>query len=324
LYLFCRSSPSRVVGGRWLRQVRQVSHSRQNRHNVTSPLPHSTNRHSSGQSRADFEPHVELRRSSRLINSLPRSDYSITERWSYGVDVYETRCDTADFKSGDADKAATAPYTKRARTSSHDRKKRKSHSISNSTDECVAYYTRSRTALKSTESVCEHIPTSLKVQTLTTLSVTQDVPDTPTQQLPLNHSEGGLLPLEDRDFAYSPFSSSTVTELLDSDYSVYSPTTTRRKGKKRKRSSHRSLSSRKNNCLLNLEECRKKFKIDPHGKDFIDTFKDTFESRIPKQETEKVDQATASFNSCAYSLRNRNHRDLGPSTSTVICDNTGN
>ncbi|XP_063829327.1 E3 ubiquitin-protein ligase TRIP12 [Ostrinia nubilalis] len=316
------SSPSRVVGGRWLRQVRQVSRSRRNRHNVTSPLPRSTSRHSSSRSRADNEAqaHVELRRSSRLINSLPRSDYSITERWSYGADVYETRCDTADYKSGDTDKSTANLYPKRGRTSSHDRKKRKSHSIStNSTDECVAYCTRSRTALKSTESACEQTPTSLKVQTLSQISVNQDATATSTQQSQLN-SEGGLLPLEDRDFAYSPFSSSTVTELLDSDYSVYSPTASRRKGKKRKRSSHRSLSSRK--CLDNLEDCRKKFKIDSHSKELEDPSKDApVDSRI-KQETDKVDHATASQASCAYLLRNRYNRDLGPSTSTVIRDNS--
>lgn len=311
-----------------MRQVRQVSHSR-NRHHVTSPLPRCTSRHSSSRSRAD-EPqaHVELRRSSRLINSLPRSDYSITERWSYGADVYETRCDTTHFKSGDTDKSPASLYPKRGRTSSHDRKKRKSHSISNnSTEECVAYCTRSRTALKSTESACEPISNNLKVQSLSQLSIQQDATATATstQQAPLNHSEGGLLPLEDRDFAYSPFSSSTVTELLDSDYSVYSPTASRRKGKKRKRSSHRSLSNRKSNCLINFDECRKRFKIDPHNKEFEDPNKDTLvDSRIPKQETEKVDQASASQASCAYLLRNRYNRDLGPSTSTVTRDNTGN
>ncbi|CAH0406076.1 unnamed protein product [Chilo suppressalis] len=315
------SSPSRVVGGRWLRQVRQVSHSRRNRRNVTSPLPRSTSRHSSGHADNEPHPHVELRRSSRLVNSLPRSDYSITERWSYGADVYETRCDTAHFKSGDVDNHSS--YTKRGRTSSHDRKKRKSHSISNSTEECVAYCTRSRTALKSTESACEPFPNNLKVQTLPQLSVNQET-DNSIPQLPLNHSEGGLLPLEDRDFAYSPFSSSTVTELLDSDYSVYSPTASRRKGKKRKRSSHRSLSSRKSSsCLLNLEECKKKFKIDPYSKDLPDTSREALgEARILKQETDIVDQGTASQSACAYSLRNRNLRDLGSSTSTVICDNS--
>ncbi|CAH0747219.1 unnamed protein product [Diatraea saccharalis] len=318
------SSPSRVVGGRWLRQVRQVSHSRRNRRNVTSPLPRSTIRYSSGHADNEPHPHTELRRSSRLVNSLPRSDYSITERWSYGADVYETRCDTVDFKSGDTEKSNLSSYTKRGRTSLHDRKKRKSHSISNGTEECIAYCTRSRTALKSTESACELLPDSLKEQTLSQTLVNQEAIDTSAQQLPLNHSEGGLLPLEDRDFAYSPFSSSTVTELLDSDYSVYSPTATRRKGKKRKRSSHRSLSSRKNSsCLLNLEECKKKFKIDPYSKDLSDNSKEALgDTRIPKQETEKVDQATASQGACAYSLRNRNLRDLGSSTSTVICDSS--
>ncbi|KAL4705000.1 hypothetical protein ACJJTC_009788 [Scirpophaga incertulas] len=153
-----------------------------------------------------------------------------------------------------------------------------------------------------------------------TYQATQVNTDSSPQQLPVNHSEG-LLPLEDRDFAYSPFSSSTVTELLDSDYSVYSPTTNRRKGKKRKRSSHRSLSSRKSSCLLNIEECRKKFKIDTQ-KDCVDTIRDSLvESRYPKQEPEKEDES-GSLTSCAYSLRNRNLRDLGPSTSTIICENS--
>lgn len=291
-----------------MRQVRHSSHNRRNRRNVTSPLPRSTSRHSSSR-RADP---VELRRSSRLISSLPRSDYSITERWSYGTDVYETRCDTADFKSGDIPKSV---HPKRGRTSSHDRKKRKSHSISNnSTDECVAYCTRSRTALKSTESACEQLPNSLKAHTI---EYSQDATATSTQQL--NQTEG-LLPLEDRDFAYSPFSSSTVTELLDSDYSVYSPTANRRKGKKRKRSGHRSLSNRKSSCLINLEECSKKFKIDPHSKEVAETSKEFGESKVYNIESEKVDQPT----SRTYLLRNRHHRDLGPPTSTVISDHSGN
>ncbi|XP_053601004.1 E3 ubiquitin-protein ligase TRIP12 isoform X2 [Plodia interpunctella] len=310
------SSPSRVVGGRWLRKVRRASHSRRNRRNVTSPLPRSTSRHS-GSRRSDAEPaYVELRRSSRLVSSLPRSDYSITERWSYGADVYETRCDTTDFKSGDINKSSASLHPKRGRTSSHDRKRRKSHSISNnSTEECVAFCTRSRTALKSTESVCEQSNNNLKAQTFSNLPITPEATPNTTQQQ-LNQSEG-LLPLEDRDFAYSPFSSSTVTELLDSDYSVYSPTANRRKGKKRKRSAHRSLSNRKSSCLINIEECPKKFKIDPHSKEVAETSKEFGESKVPNIESERLDQP-----SCTYRLRNRNHRDLGPPTSTVISDSS--
>ncbi|XP_026764305.2 E3 ubiquitin-protein ligase TRIP12 isoform X3 [Galleria mellonella] len=317
------SSPSRVVGGRWLRQVRQANHSRRNRRNVTSPLPRSTSRHSSSR-RADAEQQapLELRRSSRLISSLPRSDYSITERWSYGADVYETRCDTTNFKGGDITKSSTNIYPKRGRTSSHERKKRKSYSISNnSTEDCVAYCTRSRTALKSTESACEQLTNSIKPQTLSH-TVTQNATVTSTHHLQLNQSEGGLLPLEDRDFAYSPFSSSTVTELLDSDYSVYSPTTTRRKGKKRKRSAHRSLSNKRSNFLINFEECTKKFKIDSHNREVSETNKEFTENKVFDLETEKSEHPSASFTSCTYLLRNRHHRDLGPPTSTIISDHS--
>ncbi|XP_050553477.1 E3 ubiquitin-protein ligase TRIP12 isoform X4 [Spodoptera frugiperda] len=163
------SSPSRVVGGRWLRQVRRTSHSRRSRRNVTSPLPRSTSRHSSSRV-SDAEPHahVELRRSSRLINTLP------------------------------------------------------------------------------------------------------------------------------------------------------SPTASRRKGKKRKRSAHRSLSSRKSSCLLNVEECRKKFKIDSHSKDETDT---SSTGRSSKHELDKADLPSAT--SCTYLLRNRNSH-LGPPTSTVISDQSAN
>ncbi|XP_063890837.1 E3 ubiquitin-protein ligase TRIP12 isoform X2 [Helicoverpa armigera] len=309
------SSPSRVVGGRWLRQVRRASHSRRSRRNVTSPLPRSTSRHSSSRV-SDAEPyaHVELRRSSRLINTLPRSDYSITERWSYGTDVYETRCDTTEFKGGDAHKSSVHP--KRGRTSSHDRKKRKTTST-NSAEECVAYCTRSRTALKSSESACEQIPNNLKPHTLTQPPLNQNATATSTQA---NPPEGGLLPLDERDFAYSPYSSSTVTELLDSDYSVYSPTASRRKGKKRKRSAHRSLSSRKSSCLLSVDECRKKFKIDSHSKDETDT---SSTGRSSKHELDKADLNSASQTSCTYLLRNRNSQ-FGPPTSTVISDHSVN
>lgn len=306
-----RSSPSRVVGGRWLRQVRRASHSRRSRRNVTSPLPRSTSRQSSSRA-SDAEPfaHVELRRSSRLISTLPRSDYSITERWSYGADVYETRCDTTHFKGGDAHKSSVHP--KRGRTSSHDRKKRKTIS-NNSAEECVAYCTRSRTALKSSESACEQIPNNLKPLTLTQLPLNQNATVTSAQA---TQPEGGLLPLDERDFAYSPYSSSTVTELLDSDYSVYSPTANRRKGKKRKRSAHRSLSSRKSSYLLNVDECRKKFKIDSHSKDETDT---SSTGRSSKHELDKVELPSSSLTSCTYLLRNR-HSHFGPPTSTVISD----
>ncbi|CAH0722778.1 unnamed protein product, partial [Brenthis ino] len=314
-----RSSPSRVVGGRWLRQVRKASRSRRSRHNATSPSSR-TSRHSS--SRAfDTEPRtqVELRRSSRLVNTLPRSDYSISERWSYGADVYETRYDTTNYKHGDTSKSSTS-QAKRSRTSSHDRKKRKSFNTTNntSTDDCVAYCTRSRTALKSTESVCEQIPNTLKVTSLTRVSPNQSATETSTQQVPINQTEGGLLPLDERDFAYSPFSSSTITDLLDSDYSVYSPTANRRKGKKRKRSTHRSLPHRKSNFLIDLEECRKKFKIDSQ-KDIPESKNDLVESLTPDYDTERAEASAAQ--PCTYRLRNRHNRDLGPPTSTVISDN---
>lgn len=312
-----RSSPSRVVGGRWLRQVRRTSESRRSRRDATSPPPRSASRHSSRVS--DPEPHA-LRRSSRLINSLPRSDYSLSERWSYGADVYETRCDAAQ-KAGDTHKSSTV-YLKRGRTSSHDRKRRKSGS--NNNKECVAYCTRSRTALKSTESACEQTTNSLKSHTVTQLPSNQNAPAVPIQQ---SQPESGLLPLDERDFAYSPFSSSTVTDLLDSDYSVYSPTANRRKGKKRKRSVHRSLSSRKSSsCLLNVEECKKKFKIDSFSKESSET-SDVSSNKTYnlERETERVEQPPASQTPpCTYLLRNRHHRDLGPPTSTVISDNTGN
>lgn len=314
--LMCgRSSPSRVVGGRWLRQVRRTSHSRRSRRNVTSPLSRSTSRHSSSRV-SDIEPyaHVELRRSSRLINTLPRSDYSITERWSYGTDVYETRCDT-EYKGGDTHKSSALP--KRGRTSSHDRKKRKTLS-NTSAEECVAYCTRSRTALKSSESACEQVPNHLNSHTLSHYSLNQNATATSTQA---NQSEGGLLPLDERDFAYSPFSSSTVTELLDSDYSVYSPTANRRKGKKRKRSSHRSLSSRKSSYLLNVDECRKKFKIDSLSKDDTDTSSTGRTSS--RYELDKAEHFSATQTSCTYLLRNRNSH-LGPATSTVISESSGN
>ncbi|XP_038209135.1 E3 ubiquitin-protein ligase TRIP12 isoform X3 [Zerene cesonia] len=322
-----RSSPSRVVGGRWLRQVRKASRSRRSRRNATSPLPR-THRHPSGRV-PDSEPHtnVELRRSSRLVNSLPRSDYSISERWSYGTDVYETRYDTTEYKHGDTPRHSAGEYSKRRRTSSHDKKKNKRHSTSNSStaDECVAFCTRSRTALKSTESVCEQVPNNINTATTPRSSLNQSTATTSTQQVPLNQSEGGLLPLDERDFAYSPFSSSTITELLDSDYSVYSPTASRRKGKKRKRSTHRSLSHRKSSsCLIDIEECRKKFKIDSHTKEIPETNKNTFSDRgIPEQEPEKVDTLSGQT-ACTYLLRNRHNRDLGPPTSTVISDSTVN
>lgn len=314
------------MGGRCLRQVRRASHSRRNRRNATSPLSRSASRHSLSQV-SDIEPNtpVELRRSSRLINSLPRSDYSITERWSYGTDVYETRCDTTSFKSGDTDKSPSvctypSAYSKRGRTSSHDRKKLKVIS-NNSTEECVAFCTRSRTALKSSESACEQVSNSLGTQSLPQFSLNQSATGPSTQA---NLSEGGLLPLDERDFAYSPFSSSTVTELLDSDYSVYSPTTSRRKGKKRKRSSYRSLSSRKNSCLINLEDCRKKFKTDLHNKDIEEASEVSFTRAPIKYDTERHEQPTATQTLCTYRLRNRNQRDLGPPTSTVVRDTSGN
>lgn len=306
-----------MVGGRWLRQVRKVSRSRRSRRNVTSPLPRTSRRSSSRALDADLRTH-ELRRSSRLVSTLPRSDYSISERWSYGTDVYETRYDTTD-----ADNARTPTTHKRGRTSSHDKKKRKSHTASNSkpTDECVAYCTRSRTALKSCESVSEHKPNALKPNALPRPSSSHNADATNQQQHP-NHAEGGLLPLDERDFAYSPFSSSTITELLDSDYSVYSPTANRRKGKKRKRSTHRSLSHKKSNFSIDLDDYRKKFKIDL-VKESSETSRDNIsEACVPEYEAERS-VAPSSQAICTYRLRNRHNRDLGAPTSTVISD-TGN
>lgn len=306
--MFCRSSPSRVVGGRCLRPARQASHSHRSRRNVKSPLPRSTSRNSSNRV-SEPEQH-SLRRSSRLVNSLPRSDYSISERWSYGADVYETRCDTAHLKGGDTPKPSAA-QTKRGRTSSHDRKKRKNESKKS---ECVAHCTRSRTALKVTESACEPTTNTPKSHT-TNLSLNQTATVTSEQT---NQAEGGLLPLDERDYAYSPFSSSTVTELLDSDYSVYSPKTSRKKGKKRKRSGHHSLSSRKSSCLLNVEEC-KKLKLEDCCKESNSSdVSSTIKSH--RNETEKECPATQS---CSYPLRNR-HRDLGPQTSTAFSESSGN
>ncbi|XP_026324123.1 E3 ubiquitin-protein ligase TRIP12 isoform X4 [Hyposmocoma kahamanoa] len=303
-----------VVGGRWLRQVRRASHSRRSKRHATSPLSRSASRHSRGDRDAAAEPHarLELRRSSRLVSALPRSDYSLSERWSYGTDVYETRCEPL-HRPGDH--SYSYSHAKRARTSSHDKKKRKGHSVSHTTaDECVAYCTRSRTALRSSESVCEHIPNSLKAHSLSNYSLNETTPSTQ-----LNSTEGGLLPLDERDFAYSPFSSSTVTDLLDSDYSTYSPRASRKKGKKRKRSAHRSLSSRKS-YLINFEECRKRLKIDPQSKDLPDTSKETsVEGRASRQEFDKAD-VSASQSPCSYLLRNRSHRDLGPPTATVTSD----
>lgn len=298
--------------------MRRASHSRRSKRHATSPLSRSTSRHSRGDLDDAIEPHarLELRRSSRLVSALPRSDYSLSERWSYGADVYETRCEPL-HRLGDH--SYTHSHAKRARTSSHDKKKRKTHSASHTTaDECVAYCTRSRTALRSSESVCEHIPNNLKARSLSNYSLNQTA--APSSQL--NSTEGGLLPLDERDFAYSPFSSSTVTDLLDSDYSTYSPRASRKKGKKRKRSAHRSLSSRKS-YLINFEECRKRLKIDPQSKDLTDTSKEaSVEGRASRQETDKAD-LSASQSPCSYLLRNRSHRDLGPPTATVTSD-TGN
>lgn len=316
-----RSSPSRVVGGRWLRQVRKASRSRRSRRNATSPSSR-TSRQSSGRTfETEQRAQVELRRSSRFVNTLPRSDYSISERWSYGTDVYETRYDTTQYKHGDTPKPSTS-QVKRSRTSSHDRKKRKSHNTTNSssTDDCVAYCTRSRTALRSSESVCEQTPTSVKATSLPRVSSNQGATETPAQ-LPDSQTEGGLLPLDERDFAYSPFSSSTITDLLDSDYSVYSPTTSRRKGKKRKRSTHRSLSHKKSNCFIDIEDCRKKFKIDSH-KSVTETKPYAIENLTPDNDSDRAEASSAQ--ACTYRLRNRNNRDLGPPTSTVISDSAGN
>lgn len=305
--------------------MRKVSHSRRSRRNVTSSSPRAS-RNSTGRT-FDAEPQaqVELRRSSRLVNTLPRSDYSLSERWSYGTDVYETRYDTTDYKHGDTSKSSI-DYPKRGRTSSHDRKKQKIHttSINNPTDECVAHCTRSRTALKSSESVCEQVPNSVKSHSFVRNVSNQSPVETSTQQQSLNQAEGGLLPLDERDYAYSPFSSSTITELLDSDYSVYSPTVTRRKGKKRKRSTHRSLSHRKSNIFIDIEECRKKLKIDSHKEVEEHSKSEVTESRTSDDEPDKLEATSSAQASCTYRLRNRHNRDLGPPTSTVISDNTGN
>lgn len=291
--------------------MRQASHSQRSKRNATSPTPRSTSRHA-GSRLSDPEP-LTLRRSTRLINSLPRSDYSISERWSYGADVYETRCDTSHLKGGDAHKSFG--HNKRGRTSSHDRKKRKVGT--NKSKECVAYCTRSRTTLKPTESVGEGT-TSTKPETLTEAQADQNNIATSNQQ---NHSEGGLLPLDERDYAYSPYSSSTVADLLDSDYSVYSPTAKRRKGKKRKRSVHRSLSLKRSSFLLNAEDTKKKSKhIDTPSKDSLDA-RDFKTNRNFQQETER-EVTEVALATCSYSLRNRH-----PPTSTVTCEkidyNTG-
>ncbi|KOB70753.1 Uncharacterized protein OBRU01_15014 [Operophtera brumata] len=292
------SSPSRAVGGR---SLRQSSHSLRSRRNATSPLPRSTSRHASRQT--DPEPHT-LRRSSRLINSLPRSDYSISERWSYGTDVYETRCDTTHLKGGDSHNSSGG-HTKRGRTSSHDRKRRKTRT--SESKESVAYCTRSRTALKLTESASE--------QNLPTTSQTVTEPPANQNAAQNNQSEGGLLPLDERDYAYSPYSSSPVIEFVDSDHSVYSPTASKRKGKKRKRSEHRSLSSRKSSGLL-IGGSKKKYKrLDSPKKESAEAT-DVSSCKTNKQETEREPQA-----SCSYSLRNRELRSA-PLASTVISDSS--
>ncbi|XP_048481765.1 E3 ubiquitin-protein ligase TRIP12 isoform X3 [Plutella xylostella] len=267
-----RSSHSRVVGGRGSR-ARLSSHSRRAGRHATPP--------------------PEPRRSSRLVSAQPRSDYSLAERWSYGADVtYETRL-------GDQPSAAA----KRPRTSSHDRKKHKSHSFS-STDDCIAYCTRSRTALRTSESACEP-------------DVNPAPPEPPAT--PAHPSAEGLLPLDERDYAYSPYSSSTVTELVDSDYSVYSPTTHRSKGKKRKRSTHRSLPTRKNSYTLSLEGYTKKFKIDLQ-KEAAETSKEA--AAEWKYSCDARAEPSQPSPACAYPLRSRPPRDLGPPTATVTRDHS--
>lgn len=251
-----RSSHSRVVGGRWLRQERRIQ-----RGNATSPLPRPTSRHSASHA-PDADSHVrgELRRSFRLVSALPRSDYSITERWSYGTDIYETRYDTSEYSAGDdTTKPSTSSQKKRGRTSSHhheshDRKKQKTHSFTSNgaADECIAFCTRSRTAVKPGGSACVKSPNSVQPQTFNPVPSNHDSTLSSTEanaQFSLNNSESGLLPLDERDFAYSPFSSSTDSDSLDSDCSVYSPKSSRRKGSKRKRSSQ-SLSSKKSSYLI--------------------------------------------------------------------------
>ncbi|XP_045486330.1 E3 ubiquitin-protein ligase TRIP12 isoform X3 [Pieris rapae] len=304
-----RSSPSRVVGGRCLRNVRKASTSRRNKRTLTSPHPH-TSREADPESPSS---NIELRRSSRLVNSLPRSDYSLSERWSYGTDVYETRYDTSDSKQGDTPHTA-GEHSKRRRTSLNDKKKPKRH-LSSKISECIAYCTRSRTALRS-ESVCE-LPKNTNAQPAqrpTHIATTSSA-----LQAASNPSEGGLLPLDERDYVYSPFSSSTVTDLLDSDYSVYSPTANRRKGKKRKRPSHRSLSTRKSSyCLFEIEE-PKKYKTEVRAKDPADT-KITFSERASLDQDTGKDPLSSP--TCTYSLRKRHNRDLGPPTSTVVNDSS--
>lgn len=264
------------MGGRKSHEVHQSSHSR--------------SKQAAGS--VESSPHaLELRRSSRLGHHS-RSDYSLAERWSYGPDVtYETRYDTA--RAGDR----TDKRRKRVSTSDRYRKKRKL-SLPDEED-CVAHCTRSRTARKSNGSACE-----------LTQDLTTDCLDA-TRDLHLTES-GGLLPLEDRDFAYSPFSSA-VTELSDSEYSVYSPTSRRSKGKKRKRSTHRLLSHRKNSYLLNLEECNKRHKLDSHKDQHNKT----------REDGEYRPSANLSLPNlqCAYQLRNR--RELGGPTATVTRDPSG-
>lgn len=293
-----------------MRNVRKESASHRKRRPATSPQAHTSRQHDA----ESLSSSIELRRSTRLVNSLPRSDYSLSERWSYGTDVYETRYDTLDSKHGDIPHTA-GEHSKRRRTSLNDKKKGRKRSSSRTT-ECVAYCTRSRTALKP-ESVCEP-PKSISAQ----------APQRPLHlaaaataaQRVSNQSEGGLLPLDERDYAYSPFSSSTVTDLLDSDYSVYSPTASRRKGKKRKRPSHRSLSNRKSgHCLLGSEE-PKKSKVERWTKETAAS-KNTFGERGSlERHSAKVPPGAPT---CTYSLRKRYNRDLGPPSSTVVNDTSG-
>lgn len=281
------------MGGRWSREVRRVSHNRRNPRDESS-VPRANERK---------ESRLELRRSSRLV---PRSDYALTERWSYGADVtYETRYDTTHSKSGDANKP-TAAYKKRARFSSYEQKQRHTTSTSNTsvTEECVAFCTRSRTARKGSESASEPLRGT---RAQTELNHTNTTSNSNTQ------AEGGLLPLDDRDFSYSPFSTSTVTDLIDSDYSVYSPTTHRRKGKKRKRSAHRA-------SLINLDDCRKRLKVDSL-REVAYSGHESLESKS-KAERDRVEteQNPLGQASCSYPLRNRHHRDL---PATVTSDSSG-
>lgn len=242
-----------------------------------------------------------------------RSDYLLTERWSYGADVtYESRCDAAHDRSDDK-----RPPHKRPHSSSLHRKRQKTTSLSSAPDDCIAHCTRSRTALKSSESVSE-TPKHLK----TPSSAAQ--PHQGTHHA--NQAETGLLPLDDRDYAYSPFSSSTVTELVDSDNSVYSPTTHRTKGKKRKRSTHRSLSSRKSHTFLNLDVGGKKLKIDQHKEPAEATNEAGADCKPAKHDSEHRAEASvviAPQASCTYPLRSRHNRDLGRPTSTVTREDSG-